>query len=66
MLNVLAIAGFMAMRVPESVIFLLENHKFEQAKKEIEYILKFNRAGEADKLETNEMLDFCNEAELYH
>jgi hypothetical protein len=29
LLNLLAIAGFMAVRVPESVIFLLENHKFQ-------------------------------------
>ena len=56
-LNLLAIAGFMTVRVPESVIFLLENHKFQYAKQEIAYIMKFNKTGETDRIEVEEMLD---------
>jgi hypothetical protein len=56
-LNLLAIGGFMAVRVPESVIFLLENHKFQLAKQEIAYIMNFNKTGETDRIEIEEMLD---------
>ena len=56
-LNLLAIGGFMAVRVPESVIFLLEIHKFQLAKQEIAYIMNFNKTGETDRIEIEEMLD---------
>ena len=45
--NVIAIGLFVFMYVPESTIFLLEKEKFEQAKKDITYLLKFNKASEA-------------------
>lgn len=40
--NLIAIATFLTMRIPESVIFLLEKHKFEEAKREIKYLMDFN------------------------
>ena len=44
--NLIAIALFIFMYVPESTIFLLEKEKFEQAEKDIDYLLKFNKASE--------------------
>ncbi len=49
--NLIAIGTFAAMKIPESVIFLLEKHKFEEAKREIKYLMDFNKAGEGDRLE---------------
>ena len=49
--NLIAIGTFAAMKIPESVIFLLEKHKFEEAKREIKYLMDFNKAGDADRLE---------------
>ncbi len=40
--NVIAIGTFVAMRIPESVIFLLEKNRFEEAKREIKYLMDFN------------------------
>lgn len=49
--NLIAIGTFVAMKIPESVIFLLEKHKFNEAKIEIKYLMEFNKAGDADRLE---------------
>jgi len=47
--NAFALIAFMFIRVPESVIFQLEKHKYAQAKKDIEYILEFNKAKSTEK-----------------
>lgn len=44
--NLIGVAGFVLMYIPESTIFLLEKEKFAQAKKDIEYLLKFNKASD--------------------
>jgi MFS family permease len=44
--NLIGVAGFVLMYIPDSTIFLLEKEKFTQAKKDIEYLLKFNKASE--------------------
>jgi hypothetical protein len=47
--NVIALIAFMFIRVPESVIFQLEKHQYAQAKKDIEYILEFNKAKSTER-----------------
>jgi hypothetical protein len=47
----------MIIRIPESVIFQLEKHRFDQAKKDIEYILEFNKAKDVEKIEAILMLE---------
>jgi hypothetical protein len=55
--NVIAIVTFLIMYIPESTIFLLEKEKFDQAKKDIEYLLKFNKASEEKVTECQLLLD---------
>lgn len=49
MQNLIAIATFILMRIPESVIFLLEKNKFEEAKRELKYLMDYNKAGKFDR-----------------
>ncbi len=41
------------MYIPESTIFLLEKEKFDIAMKDIDYLMKFNKATEAEIVEMN-------------
>lgn len=54
--NGIGIALFIFMYVPESTIFLLEKERFEEAKNDIAYLLKFNRATEAVTVEMESCL----------
>ena len=49
--NVIALAGFLLIYIPESTSFQLEKEKFPQARKDIEYLLKYNRCSEGQRLE---------------
>jgi hypothetical protein len=49
MQNLIAIATFILMRIPESVIFLLEKNNFEEAKRELKYLMDYNKAGKFDR-----------------
>jgi cyanate permease len=42
LMNVVGLCGFIFMYIPESIKFQLETGKFMGAKKDIEYVLKFN------------------------
>lgn len=42
--NVIALAGFVLMYIPESTKYLLEKERFVAAKKDIDYLLKINNA----------------------
>jgi MFS family permease len=44
--NVVGIAGFALLYIPESTKFLLEKERFKEAKRDIEYLLTFNKASE--------------------
>lgn len=45
--NVIGLLGFIFMYIPESTMYLLEKERFAEAKKDIEYLLKYNKANEA-------------------
>lgn len=45
--NLIGLAGFVVMYIPESTIFLLEKERFIEARKDIDYLLKFNKAMES-------------------
>ena len=49
--NVSALAVFMFMYIPESPVFLLEKERFDLARKDIAYMLKFNNATEEKTME---------------
>ena len=42
--NLIALLGFIVMYIPESTKYLLEKGKYDVARKDIEYLLKFNKA----------------------
>jgi MFS family permease len=44
LMNVLGLAGFVFMYIPESIKFQLETGKYIAAKKDIEFVLRFNRS----------------------
>ena len=49
--NTIGLLGFALMYIPESTKFLLEKEKFKEARSDIEYILKYNKASEAIRTE---------------
>jgi hypothetical protein len=53
----IAIATFMLMKIPESVIFLLEKHRFKEAKTEINYLMDFNHAKPTDRIECEKLME---------
>ena len=53
----MGLAGFVLMYIPESTIFLLENGRFDVVRKDIDYLLKFNKASEEAKQVTYSLLD---------
>lgn len=55
--NVIALATFALMYIPESTIFLLDKERFDMAKKDIEYLMKYNKANEGQVAEMNSVFD---------
>jgi hypothetical protein len=55
-MNLIGILGFFVMYIPESTIFLLEKDRFDIAKKDIEYLLNFNKASQEARLATLSLL----------
>ena len=49
------------MYIPESTMFLLEKNKFNVAKKDLEYLLKFNKANDADSINTMTLFERLKE-----
>jgi hypothetical protein len=45
------------MYIPESTMFLLEKEKFTEARKDIEYLLRYNKASDASKIECLSLLE---------
>ena len=45
------------MYIPESTMFLLEKEKWIEAKKDIEYLLNYNKASESSKIECLSLFD---------
>lgn len=55
--NLIAVTAFAVIRIPESVIFLLEKHRFKEAKREIKYLMDYNKAGQPDRVECDMLLE---------
>ena len=55
--NIIGLIGFAAMYIPESTKFLLEKEKFKEARSDIEYILKYNKASEGIRTECHSLLN---------
>ena len=55
--NVLALAAFAYMYIPESTKFLIEKNRFDQVKKDIDYLMMFNKASEETKAECMSLLE---------
>lgn len=49
--NSIALLGFALIYIPESTVFLLEKDRLDAAKKDIDYIMKFNKASEEHVVE---------------
>lgn len=45
------------MYIPESTMFLLEKEMWQHARKDIEYLLNFNKASEASRIECLSLLE---------
>ena len=55
--NIVGLAGFIVMYIPESTIFLLEKERFKEARSDIEYLLKFNKATEGARVSCLSLLE---------
>jgi hypothetical protein len=54
--NALALIAFAHMYIPESTKFLLEKSRFDEVRKDIQYLMKFNNASEAERAECESLL----------
>jgi hypothetical protein len=56
-MNIFGLCGFTFVYIPESIKYLLENGREKEAKKDIEYVLKFNKVSEAKYIEVVSKVD---------
>ena len=55
-INISGLIVFSVVYIPESVKYQLEKGKFEQAKRDIDYIYKFNKSNPGDQLVCNSLV----------
>ena len=57
MMNIIGLAAFTLQYIPESIKFQLENARDIGARKDIEYVLRFNKASESEKAAVLDKVD---------
>jgi hypothetical protein len=57
LMNVVGLAGFIFMYIPESIKFQLETGRYTEAKRDIDYVLRFNRASAEKRVVVGSYLD---------
>jgi hypothetical protein len=57
LMNIIGLSGFILMYIPESIKFQLEIGKYSDAKRDIEYVLKFNKVSPETNLICLTLLD---------
>lgn len=50
-MNLIGLSAFVLLYIPESIKFQLENAKFESALKDIQYVMKFNKTTEEERVQ---------------
>jgi len=56
-MNVIGLAGFTMQYIPESIKFQLENGREPQARKDVEYLLRYNKVEDMERVQVLDKID---------